>query len=225
MRVWATLGLALAGNLLLAGVAPAALITGFPSGLYPDVYSSLIHFSYTYTASTGEFTATGTSETLNSSSSSSTSITGSFSLVAYVDNTGTLIPGDEDMDTLSITESTPTAQTLYHSGTDQPIAEPDPLTNFGWVFNHGSGTNYVANFQFEYVEDLSAPALTAPGVVVYVTVDGSMTSSSAPNFANNFSGNGVSAYSDAYPATVPEPSSAALLIGAAGLLWRRRRPN
>ncbi|MGD0541176.1 MAG: PEP-CTERM sorting domain-containing protein [Tepidisphaeraceae bacterium] len=146
----------------------------------------------------------------------------SFTLTAYVDTSGNVISGDAD----ALDIAGPSSTISYHSGTGQSVT---PLSAFGWVFNSEGGHTYQGNFEFEYIEDSTAGALAQAGTLVYVTLYGTFTSSpNAPSFSANFSEASLNGYSDAYPAVpavVPEPSSAALLIGAVGLLWRRRRSS
>ncbi len=223
MRSLRTVAFALVGSLFLTTVAPAALIGGFPTGLKPDVYSGLIDFSYA--ANTHKLSvALGQAQSITTNSGSTTYnpllASNSFTLTAYVDTSGNVISGDADaLDILG-----PSSTISYHSGTGQDVT---PLSAFGWVFNSEGGHTYQANFEFEYLEDSTAGALAQAGTLVYVTLYGTFTSSpNAPSFSANFSEISANGYSDAYPAVpavVPEPSSAALLIGAAGLLWRRRR--
>lgn len=215
MRGLKTLGCFLAVSLFLTTATPAALISGFPQSQpfpKPDVYSALISFGYV--ASTNKFTASGSTQSINTNSGS-TSVSGTFSLVAYVDSSGNPISGDAD--TLTITG--PSSTTLFHSGTGQSVT---PLSAFGFVFNSTQSTNvYNAFFDMEYVEDSTAGTSAAPGAIVGLTLSDTVTLSTAPSFGANFSGTAFDAVSDAFP--LPEPTSGMLLAAAGGLLWRRRR--
>jgi hypothetical protein len=217
------MGLVLAGNLFLASIAPATVVTEksipeYQTGLYPDVNASEIQYSYTYSGGTGVFTASGYTDDVAFSPSSSQSVFGNFSLTAYVDSSGNVISGDAD--TMEMDDAYISGATLFDSGTGQAFT---PLSAFGWEIDTTNTPGvYGGLFEFEFVEDSTPGTLVPAGKIVEVTLTGPLTDSSAPSFSGNFSGNDSSAQSDAYPA-VPEPSSAALLIGAAGLLWRRRR--
>jgi len=196
-----------AAFLLLAGPASATPLN-LTLGL-PDVVSGFI--DVTYDSGTGTFTASGYSLEIDDDGSApnvALDASGGFSVVASIDNTGSLLSGS-----VSIT-GTQTIPLGYVSGT----LVTGTLTNFGWS---GDASGIVFEFTYSTTGGDLAGSGT-PGGIVIATALNSFSGFGA-DFDNLFFGipGTGDATADTAP-TVPEPATALLTLCALGAALRRR---
>ncbi|MDX1450628.1 MAG: hypothetical protein R3246_16390 [Acidimicrobiia bacterium] len=190
--------------LLLA--SPASALT---LGL-PDVVSGFI--DVTYDSTTDTFTATGFSLEIDDDGVApnvALDASGGFSVVATIDDTGTLVSG-----TVSVT-GTQTVPLGYVSGT----LAAGSITSFSWS---GDASGIVFEFGFTFSSgDLASPG-TAGGVILATTLNSfSGFGSDFDNLLFAIPGTGAGT-SDTAP-IVPEPATALLVACSLGLAVRRLR--
>jgi hypothetical protein len=228
MRGLTTLGIVVAAITLVA-VAPLARATNLnlvqvdPDALASDINIAFASFAgntdsngtiFKFTASSSAFT-----QFTQSLTSGSTTVTsGTLALTAYVYTTGT----DAGLPLTSSQLSTDSlADSLVQKGTPHlgsPTDYFDSTTLINMGENSGSTTSNAA-FEFLFSSDSLSTAAPVNGEIGFI-----MTSAvSHVGLTSAFSNTplqAISAVSNTF--SVPEPSSMILLIGAGGVLARRR---
>ena len=193
---------------------------------YPDAL--LGSFTASYTASTDKFVVTDSGFSFTDWYTSNgvgpnPMVDGTFSMTVYISNTGVPLTYSQlstagDVDSVSITRkpsSGPGAGTFV----DYLDTNSSPSSSSLLIKDGYSGSKTAAIYEFEFVADSSATATYAGGDWGMILTG---PENETPGFGANFT---VSpSYDEAGNAfAVPEPSSAALMVGTLFMFARRSR--
>jgi hypothetical protein len=230
MRGLKTLGAVLTAGLLLAVIAPQARATNLNLvQIDPDALASDINIAYaSFTNNTDangtifKFTATSsafTQYTQSPTSGSTTVTSGTLSLTAYVYTSGV----DAGLPlTASQLAADSLADSLQQKGTPH-LGSPTDYFDSTDLLNMGENSNSTtsnAAFEFLFLSDSLSQAVP-DNYDIGVIMTSAVSHVGLTSAFSNTPLQAISAVSNTF--AVPEPSSATLLIGAAGLLSRRRR--